>query len=114
MIISHIIRNDEWDRIKENEFYFPKSLEEDGFTHCSSLKQVCKVADYIYPSESGIILLLIETDKLDSKVVWEDLYNLYEEYPHIYGPINISSVIEVVELILDKNKKFELPKNILD
>ncbi len=113
MIIAHIIKNNEWDRIKENKFYFPKSLEEDGFTHCSSLKQVCKVADYIYPQESGIIILIIETDKLNSKVIWEDLYNLDEDYPHIYGPINISSVIKVVKLSLNKTK-FQLPKNILE
>lgn len=114
MIITHIIKNEEWNLVKGRTKYFPKSLEQDGFTHCSSLKQVCKVANYIYPKESGIILLVIETSKLDSKVVWEDLYNLNEEYPHIYGPINISSIIKVVDLKLNKHNEFELPKNILD
>ncbi len=84
MIITHIVKEDEWNSIKGEKHYFPKSLKEDGFTHCSSLNQVCKVADYIFPSENGIILLIIETDLLDSKVIWEDLYNLNEEYPHIY------------------------------
>jgi uncharacterized protein (DUF952 family) len=114
MIITHIIKDEEWNNVKSDKLYFPKSLREDGFTHCSSLKQACKVADYIYPKESGIILLVIETDKLDSKVIWEDLYDLNEEYPHIYGPLNLSSIIKVVELNLNKNNKFELPKNILD
>ncbi len=46
-------------------------------------------------------------------MIWEDLYNLDEEYPHIYGPINISSVTKVVKLSLINNK-FQLPKNILE
>ena len=110
MIITHIIRENEWLLIKDNDMYFAPSLKQDGFIHCSDLNQACKVADFIYKEESGILLLIIDTDKLDSKVIWEDLYNLEEDYPHIYGPLNLSSVVNVIELKLDINNKFYLPK----
>ncbi len=112
MTITHIVNQEEYQKVLNSDYYSPLSLKEEGFIHCSKLSQVCKIAEIIYPQEADIMLLLIDTDKLEAKVIWEDLENMNEEYPHIYGPLNTSSIFKVAELKLNKFKKFELPKEL--
>lgn len=94
-MILHIIRKQEWQSAKKSGIYKNKSLEEEGFIHCSNEDQVCKVANTLYKDEEDILLLFIDEEKLMAKVVYEDLYQLGEKYPLVYGPINLDAVVKV-------------------
>ena len=107
-MILHIIRNQEWQLAKQSGSYKNKSLEEEGFIHCSNENQVCKVADTLYKDEEDVLLLYIDETKLMSKVVYEDLYQLGEKYPHVYGPINLDAVVKVEPFLKDENGEFFL------
>lgn len=110
LIITHIIKKDEWERVKDKVEFRSDSLKTEGFIHCSNVEQVCKVADYNFKENKDLLLLCIDTKKLISEVIWEDLYNLSEKYPHIYGSINNTSVVGVYGLTQNKDGNFELSK----
>lgn len=107
-MILHIIRNQEWQAAKQLGIYKNKSLEEEGFIHCSNEDQVYKVANSLYKDEADILLLYIDEKKLASEVVYEDLYQLGEKYPHVYGPINLDAVIKVEPFLTDEKGDFYL------
>ena len=107
-MILHIIRKQDWQSAKQSGIYKSKSLEEEGFIHCSNENQVCKVADTLYKDEEDVLLLYIDETKLMSKVVYEDLYQLGEKYPHVYGLINLDAVVKVEPFLKDENGEFFL------
>ncbi|XMB86800.1 DUF952 domain-containing protein [Mycoplasmatota bacterium WC44] len=108
-MITHIIKRSEWIRAREVGIYVPCSLEKDGFIHCSTIEKTVAVANYNYKNENGLVLLCIDELKIDSEVRYEDLYELNYEYPHIYGPLNLSSVIDVITFEANEDGYFELP-----
>jgi len=96
MRIYHIVIPEIWEEVKEMEFYEAESLRTEGFTHCSSAKQLDGVLERYYASSKRVIILEIETEKLTSKLVNEPSTN-GEIYPHIYGRINSDSIVNAVE-----------------
>lgn len=107
-MILHIIRNQEWQLAQQLGIYKNHSLEEEGFIHCSNENQVCKVANNLYKEEKDVLLLYIDEKKLVSKVVYEDLYQLGEKYPHVYGPINLDAVVRIKPFLKDEQGDFYL------
>jgi uncharacterized protein (DUF952 family) len=47
-------------------------------------------------------------------VVDEDCYELGEEFPHIYAPIPVASVIAVLPFPSEPDGTFRLPNGLLD
>lgn len=108
-MIYHMIKIEEWDLVKENTHYSPKSLETDGFIHCSDLHQVIKVSNFNF-AESELLVLCIDESKLLSKVVYEDLYQLNEDYPHIYGMINVDAVVDSFIIKIGEDGTYNMPE----
>jgi uncharacterized protein (DUF952 family) len=71
------------------------TLAEEGFIHCSQAGQVAGVAKKYYQNEPGLVLLVIDADKVASPVRYEDVPGEPDPYPHIYGPLNPDAVVEV-------------------
>lgn len=99
MIIYHIITEKEHEQLS-GDYYKPYSLERDAFIHLSLKEQVSKVANSLYDKEPFLYILNIDTNRLkyQDKLVFEDLYELNEDYPHYYGPLNTSSIIKIERL----------------
>jgi len=73
-----------------------RTLEEEGFVHCSSdMTQVDGVLGRFYAGvpRSDLVLLVIDVSRLDAPVRYEPAGDGI--FPHVYGPIPLSSVIEV-------------------
>jgi len=73
------------------------TLEEQGFIHCSLAHQVRTVADAIYADADGLVLLVIDDTRLDAPVRYEG------GFPHIYGPLPVSAVVDVVPVGRDSS-----------
>jgi len=56
--------------------------------------------------------LCIDEDQVIAEVKWEDLRNTGINFPHIYGPLNIESVIKTVPFEPKKDGFFKLPKEL--
>ncbi|MCA1589357.1 MAG: DUF952 domain-containing protein [Acidobacteria bacterium] len=96
MYIYHIALPAEWEKFKGRPSYQPKSLAAEGFIHCSFENQIEKVLSRYFPSVERVLVLTIDTDRLLSKLVEEPSTN-NEVFPHIYGRLNRTAVVDVEE-----------------
>ena len=96
MIIYHIVLPEVWAAF-DTGLYRARSLETEGFIHCSFSEQLDGVIDRYYSDEDEVIVLGIETDELMSRVLLEPSTGS-EIYPHIYGPVNRKAIVSVVSM----------------
>ena len=92
MKIYHIVLPEVWEKFKDEKFYEADSLASEGFIHCSFADQLEAVLQRYYKDADKVLILTIDTEKLTSKLVKEPSTN-NKIYPHIYGQINLDSVI---------------------
>lgn len=92
MFIYHIVLPEKWETVKHNSSYAADSLETEGFIHCSYDHQLDAVIGRYYANEPELVVLTIDPAKLTSELVSEPSTG-GEEYPHIYGPINLDAVV---------------------
>lgn len=107
--IYHLISDVDYKvRVINGSLYEP-SLESEGFTHAATVTQVVPVANRHYKRFAKVLLLQIEEDLLTYPLKYEYVDRHNEYYPHIYGPINLSAVIKIYEMVKDKDGNFLLP-----
>ena len=97
-IIYHVTTIEDWNAAKQKGFYEHPSLKDEGFIHCSQDHQVAGVLERYFVGKTRLIKLVIDTDKLTSKFVFDWSPSLADTFPHVYGPINTDAVIDVVAL----------------
>jgi len=120
-MILHITTHKEWDKALLKGNYTSPSLKSEGFIHCSTLKQTVDTANIFFKGQTGLVLLCIDENKLKSECKYEDPSvggqhdpNVGKLFPHIYGPINISAVIKIVNFPSNENGLFNLPKELIN
>src|SRR5512140_1227582 len=119
MNILHVTSRKAWiDATRAGQYSAP-SLASEGFIHGSTLKQVLPVAAKYYKGQSGLVLLEIDPKRLTSEVKWEpptggSLPGVPEgdAFPHIYGPINLDAVLQVVDFEPGPDGEFSLPASL--
>lgn len=93
MLIYHIVLPEDW-RAFDTGLYRAKSLETEGFIHCSFADQLDGVIKRYYKGVEKLVILEIESERLMSRVLKEPSTN-NEIYPHVYGPINRDAIVGV-------------------
>jgi uncharacterized protein (DUF952 family) len=96
--IYHVTTLKEWEAAKIKNEYTPAGYEQDGFIHCSIEKQIPGVLDRFYKGQTGLVKLKIEKEKVQRPVLFELALDLDELFPHIYGALNLDSVVEVTAI----------------
>lgn len=109
-VILHITKRENWEEAKLRQVYRGDTLVSEGFIHCSTPKQVIKVANALFRARKGLVLLCIDTAKVQSEIRYEGTGT--ELHPHIYGSLNIDAVIKVLDFEPRKDGTFTLPKEI--
>jgi uncharacterized protein (DUF952 family) len=97
-IIYHITMQAEWDAASQSGIYEAASLKNEGFIHCSQEEQIPGVLERYFKGKSDLVKLVIDTDKLTSRWLYEWSPSTADTFPHIYGPINTSAVIAVTQV----------------
>ena len=85
----------DWDLALEAGIYRADTLETQGFIHCSKEDQVTQTANSFYHGRSGLVLLCINSNLVIPEIRYENLEGGEKFFPHIYGPINLNSVLVV-------------------
>lgn len=98
MLIYHLALASDWDAaVDAGEYRVStrgRTLEQEGFIHCSHADQWRGVLQAFYADVTEPLLLLtIDTDLLTSPVVEEEVPDSDRPFPHIYGPINPGAVV---------------------
>jgi uncharacterized protein (DUF952 family) len=88
-----------------------RTLEEEGFIHCSTLAQVDELANRFYRGQTGVVLLGIDPGKVTAEISYESPDGGPVAFPHVYGPINIDAVVEVTAFEPDTDGRFSVPES---
>ncbi|MBN1303838.1 MAG: DUF952 domain-containing protein [Anaerolineales bacterium] len=108
-VIFHLTTRSDWSGAQKSGTYTAGSLAADGFIHCSKAEQVERVANVYFPGQSGLVILTIDLRKLKADVRWEPGTDKPDElFPHVYGPINLEAVIQVIEFEPNPDGSFTL------
>ena len=95
-MIYHITHQVDWSSALDAGEYTADSLASQGFIHCSTREQVLPVAERYYAGQVGLVLLCIDEGKLTAPVRYENLEGGEEQFPHIYGPLNLEAVVQAL------------------
>jgi uncharacterized protein (DUF952 family) len=113
-MIYHITSLRGWREAHQGGEYRAESLETEGFIHCSTNTQVLSVAEKYYKGQRGLLLLTIDPSLLSSDLKWEPPSGGTppgvpegELFPHIYGPINLESIVKVFDLEANLDGKYK-------
>lgn len=109
-MILHIISEEDWKKAQTDGLHTPSTLEDEGFIHCSTKEQVNWVANSFFKGYTDLLLLCIDTEKVKAKIVFEDTSDTGMLFPHIYGPLNLDSVIRVMTFKPSIDGTFEFPR----
>ncbi len=117
MNLYHITRRQDWIAARRDGTYVAPSLSTEGFIHCSTSSQVVEVARQFYAGQSGLVLLVIDPDRLVSALKWEPPADglppagvaANARFPHVHGPINLDAVVDVLAFEPDASGQFRRP-----
>jgi len=112
--IFHITQRQQWEVAQQQGVYREASLETEGFIHCSTLTQISKVANLFFRGQTGLVLLCIDGNRLHSELrydlVEDNLAKNGESFPHVYGPLNIEAIVQVLDFEPQPDGTFVLPQ----
>jgi uncharacterized protein (DUF952 family) len=100
MYILHSVKKVDFDINKH--YYGQDSINKFGFIHCSDFDTYYLVAPNFKNEPNERLLLVINTDKVNANIKWEDGGGI--DFPHIYGLLNVDSVEEVLPHLWTENK----------
>lgn len=99
MLIYHVVLPEVWENFQDKDEYEAESLKTEGFIHCSYKNQLDEVLQRYYKDAERVVILHINPHYLKSELVAEPSTNR-EIFPHIYGKINKSAIIETEKKFL--------------
>jgi uncharacterized protein (DUF952 family)/SAM-dependent methyltransferase len=108
-VILHIAERAAWARAVREGVYRGDTLDTEGFIHCSYPHQVVRVADAVFSGRTGLALLVIDVGRLSSPLRDEAFEPGGEAFPHVYGPLDVDAVIEVLPFEPGRDGRFRLP-----
>lgn len=94
-MIYHVTTKSQWDEAVSKGFFEVESLQIEGFIHMSKIDQVEGVLNRYYQNVSDLVLLHVEEKKLTAEIKYELSPSVNQEFPHVFGPINIDAVVKV-------------------
>lgn|SRR5487761_904780 len=109
-VIYHIATRTDWERaVRDGEYTTStrgRTLAQQGYIHASDAQQVAVVANFVYKGERDLVLLVIDPDRVRSRIQYDPVPDAPAPYPHIYGPLNTDAVIEVRPFAPDPDGEF--------
>jgi uncharacterized protein (DUF952 family) len=110
--IFHLALASEWEEARRSGSYttstLGRTLAEEGFIHASRADQWPGVRERFYADVTEpLLLLVIDTARLGVPVVAEPVPGSSETFPHIYGPLPVTAVVQT--LPVDESGRAESP-----
>ncbi len=110
-IVFHITSRDAWVEAVHAGAYRAASLDGEGFIHSSTADQVTATAERYYRGQDSLVLLAIDASRLQAELRYE-VATGGALFPHIYGPLNLDAVRQVLLFPPNADGSFALPQGI--
>lgn len=107
--IFHIALSKEWNQALQDGSYRTGSLENEGFIHLSTGKQLLRTANKFYVGNRDVVLLVIDPGLLASELRYEPIED-GQLFPHVYGELNLDAVIKVLPFNPQADGSFVWPE----
>lgn len=107
-LLFHITTREQWKANQNESNYKPESFEDKGFIPCSSGSQLEDTANRLFSDKDQILLLVIDVSTLGENIKYEQDEETGQRYPHIYGPLNTSAVIDKIDIKAEKDGSFDI------
>lgn len=104
--IFHVTTPEAWATARAEGSYAAPSLETEGFIHLSRPHQLSGVLGRYYSGREGLLLLQVAQESVTAPVKYEGAP--VDPFPHVYGRLNLDSVVAVHEIGILEGKH-ELP-----
>ena len=118
-MIYHLTFRKNWRYALATGPYKAKSLDTEGFIHCSTAEQIVPVAMDFFSQRRKLTILAIDETLLTSPVKWEKPASgpppglpPNSKFPHVYGPINHEAVIKTLDMERNADDVFVPPDNL--
>ncbi len=108
-IVYHITPAADWEAARAAGIYTADSLGSEGFIHCSTAEQVIATANRLFKGRTGLVLLCIDTTRVNAEIRYENLEGGSNLFPHVYGALEAGSIIAVHDLPFASDGSFQLP-----
>lgn len=103
--IYHIATSGDTTALESGNDYRCPSLQEEGFIHCCEQHQLAGVVQRYYRGIDNLKLLRIDPDKLTHPLIRENTVGGSELFPHIYGPIDQSAIVDMIDFSLNSSER---------
>lgn len=110
--LFHIFEKARWIATQGSGEYTPDAFEKEGFIHLSSKHQLKATAERYYKGQTGLGVLKVEISKLKAPLKFENLTGGEELFPHLYGPLNLDAVSQIVFLGLTHGGEILWPEDL--
>jgi uncharacterized protein (DUF952 family) len=104
--LFHLTSTAAWAQARAAGLYEGDTLKTEGFIHCSLAHQVVEVANRLFRGRTDLVLLTIDEDAVGPEVRYENLEGGAEQYPHIYGPLNLDAIRAHEPFLPDEDGRF--------
>jgi len=116
-MIYHIAVRRDWEHSRWRGEYRPPSLAAQGFIHFSQIQQIIPVANAIYAGQTDLVLLCVDPERVRVPLKFEPPDTGIhasppegeELFPHLYGPLEATAVVNVFDFPPNGNGGFSLP-----
>ncbi len=99
----------QWEKGVKEGIYVAEDFDVDGFIHTSTPAQVLDTAFRYARGKQGLVLLVIDTEKVKAPLKFEPRKSDGELFPHIYGDLNLDAVTAVYDFPPNEDGTFSLP-----
>ncbi len=114
MLLFHIAKKQEWINSFNLKSYGKSLINKEGFIHCCEFDQILNIADKNLKNiEDNFVVLCIDSDRVTSEIKCKQIKD-HTCFYHVYGPINIESVIDAPDLKRDKFGNFLMSEKLLN
>jgi uncharacterized protein (DUF952 family) len=108
-LIYKIVDTPSWcHAIQSGEFTGAAIDRQDGFIHFSAANQVAETLQKHFARKPDLMLITVDADLLGEALKWE-VSRADELFPHLYGNLPISAVVDQIELPVLPDGSHHLP-----
>lgn len=97
-VIYHFTTLQEWEEAQDKGSYEPPSFQREGYIHCATQEQLEGVLQKHFKQHENLVKLVIDPSRLTSGLRYDKDEEQQQEFPHIYGPLNLEAVTQIVFL----------------